>query len=191
MYKRQLNNGVNFCLIWNVFAARGVGQSASQGSRNSRTDQSEAFDLPPSITAPLNVCVNSLSTSLPLELTDFYIKDASLAGVDIAWYVEMEESIHSYIIERSTDGMLFLPIGQELSLDHFIVSNQYAHIDLHPIAGQSYYRLKIMEEDGSYTYSKTISQWLEPKDLVSIYPNPTRGRIVITCLLYTSPSPRD
>jgi hypothetical protein len=35
------------CLIWNVFADRGVGYSASQGTAGSRTDQVEAFDLPP------------------------------------------------------------------------------------------------------------------------------------------------
>jgi hypothetical protein len=42
-----LYGGVNQCLIWNAFAARGLGYSASQGSSNSRTDQTEAFDLPP------------------------------------------------------------------------------------------------------------------------------------------------
>ena len=40
------NGGENRCLIWNVFANRGLGFSADQGSSNSRTDQVEAFDLP-------------------------------------------------------------------------------------------------------------------------------------------------
>ncbi|MAN59599.1 MAG: hypothetical protein CMC08_07165 [Flavobacteriaceae bacterium] len=40
------NNGANKCLIWKVFADRGLGFSASQGSSFNRTDQSEAFDLP-------------------------------------------------------------------------------------------------------------------------------------------------
>jgi hypothetical protein len=41
-----LYGGANQCLIWNAFANRGLGVSASQGSSNSRTDQTEAFDLP-------------------------------------------------------------------------------------------------------------------------------------------------
>jgi PKD repeat protein len=41
-----LTGGVNECLIWEVFARRGLGASASQGSANSRSDQTEAFDLP-------------------------------------------------------------------------------------------------------------------------------------------------
>lgn len=41
------NNGVNRDRIWEVFAARGLGLSAVQGSSNDRADQSEAFDTPP------------------------------------------------------------------------------------------------------------------------------------------------
>lgn len=46
------NNGANQCLIWEAFANRGCGFSASQGSSNSRTDQTEAFDLPPLCLTP-------------------------------------------------------------------------------------------------------------------------------------------
>lgn len=43
----ELNNaGANRCLIWEAFARRGCGVGASQGSANSRTDQTEAFDIP-------------------------------------------------------------------------------------------------------------------------------------------------
>lgn len=41
------NGGVNKCLIWKVFAKRGLGYSADQGSSNSRFDGTAAFDLPP------------------------------------------------------------------------------------------------------------------------------------------------
>ncbi len=40
------NGGINNCLIWNVFANRGLGLSASQGSSQNRFDQVEAFDVP-------------------------------------------------------------------------------------------------------------------------------------------------
>ncbi len=41
------NAGSNACVIWEVFAKRGLGWSASQGDSQSRTDQQESFDLPP------------------------------------------------------------------------------------------------------------------------------------------------
>ncbi|RZS98997.1 T9SS-dependent M36 family metallopeptidase [Aquimarina brevivitae] len=41
------NSDANKCVIWDVFARRGVGYSADEGSTNNRSDQTEAFDLPP------------------------------------------------------------------------------------------------------------------------------------------------
>ena len=46
------NAGANQCYIWKVFANRGLGFSASQGTSTSRFDQVEAFDLPADITLP-------------------------------------------------------------------------------------------------------------------------------------------
>ncbi|MCB0456646.1 MAG: M36 family metallopeptidase, partial [Flavobacteriaceae bacterium] len=40
------NGGANYCLIWNAFARRGLGLSASQGSPSSISDGTEAFDVP-------------------------------------------------------------------------------------------------------------------------------------------------
>ncbi len=39
-------NGENACLIWEVFARRGLGYSASQGSPDDRNDGKEAYDTP-------------------------------------------------------------------------------------------------------------------------------------------------
>ncbi len=47
------NNGANQCLIWKAFAKRGLGYSATQGSTNNRSDQVEAYDLPPLCMIPV------------------------------------------------------------------------------------------------------------------------------------------
>lgn len=47
-----LYGGEHQCIIWNAFANRGFGFSASQGSSGSRSDQTEAFDLPQSCQLP-------------------------------------------------------------------------------------------------------------------------------------------
>ena len=52
-----INNGANECLIWEVFAARGLGLSADQGSSQSRTDQVEAFDRPAGVTTSQSVSI--------------------------------------------------------------------------------------------------------------------------------------
>ncbi len=42
----NLTGGANECLLWKAFARRGLGESASQGSSGSNTDNTEAFDFP-------------------------------------------------------------------------------------------------------------------------------------------------
>ncbi len=44
---QAINGGANQCMIWEVFARRGLGFSANQGSSSSVTDGTEAFDMPP------------------------------------------------------------------------------------------------------------------------------------------------
>jgi PKD repeat protein len=52
----QINNGgVNQCLIWEVFRKRGLGASADQGSSGSRSDGTEAFDLPLLCQVPIQI----------------------------------------------------------------------------------------------------------------------------------------
>ncbi|MEM7801084.1 MAG: M36 family metallopeptidase, partial [Chloroflexota bacterium] len=43
---QSLTGGENKCTIWEAFARRGLGYSASQGDPNSTNDGSEAFDIP-------------------------------------------------------------------------------------------------------------------------------------------------
>ncbi len=52
--------GANKCLIWEVFARRGLGFSADQGSPDSRTDQTQAFDIDPSCEAGTGIGENGL-----------------------------------------------------------------------------------------------------------------------------------
>ena len=56
-----LYGGLNECIIWDTFAARGLGLSADQGSSGSRSDGTEAFDTPSGVaafTAPDDVCLS-------------------------------------------------------------------------------------------------------------------------------------
>ncbi|HEY3385920.1 MAG TPA: M36 family metallopeptidase, partial [Saprospiraceae bacterium] len=58
----SLYGGDDICMIWEVFARRGLGYSADQGSPFDAGDQREAFDLPP-------VCSGNLI--LEKSVTDF------------------------------------------------------------------------------------------------------------------------
>jgi len=59
---QAIYGGANECIIWDAFARRGLGVSADQGSSNSRSDGTEAFDTPSgtaTFTAPNDVCEGS------------------------------------------------------------------------------------------------------------------------------------
>jgi PKD repeat protein len=83
---RLLYNGIHQCLIWNAFADRGFGFSADQGSVNSRTDQIEAFDLPPSCQTPTQVPSSAFTpSSLTSCQTTINFTDSSF-NVPQAWF---------------------------------------------------------------------------------------------------------
>jgi len=46
------NGGANQCILWQAFAKRGLGVSASQGSSSSRSDGTQAFNIPSECTGP-------------------------------------------------------------------------------------------------------------------------------------------
>ena len=67
-----LYGGIHVCLIWEVFANRGLGVSANQGSSGSITDNIEAFDVP-SIQIEKSVNLNLVAEGDPVSF-DFTIK---------------------------------------------------------------------------------------------------------------------
>ncbi len=82
------NDGANECLIWKVFAKRGLGYSADQGSTDSRTDGTAAFDLPPA-------CFNI--TSAPIA--GFSVSNASTCNGIVEFIDESEDQPQSWFWE--------------------------------------------------------------------------------------------
>ena len=56
---------------------------------------------------------------------------------------------------------------------------EYDFIYYNPINGINYYRLKQVDFDGGFEYSKTISVEIKKDDYFNIYPNPVDGEINI------------
>ncbi len=71
------NDGENQCLIWEVFARRGLGYRADQGSPNDRNDAKQAFDVEPTCIQTLKIS----KTSTPLiEAGDEIVFTFSIAN---------------------------------------------------------------------------------------------------------------
>jgi hypothetical protein len=87
-----LNDGVNKCIIWEVFARRGLGYSASSGDANSFTDQTEAFDLPPA--ALLTGCASLGGDDEILKVFRVYPNPAN-TSINISFVTELKNATTS------------------------------------------------------------------------------------------------
>lgn len=91
----QNNGGANQNLIWAVFAGRGLGASASQGSSNSRTDQAEAYDTPlptnvgmASITSPGGDVFDCTPSSIPVTVVIRNYGQVAQSNFDVRYQVD-------------------------------------------------------------------------------------------------------
>jgi hypothetical protein len=124
--------------------------------------------LPPMGIATLNVItinnppingvwtlVNNLSP-LPIELLQFngkYQNNSSL----LYWSTASETDNDYFVVERSNDGNHFYPIGTVDGAGNSSVVLSYSLRDYESIDKVAYYRLKQVDFDGRFTYSKIIA----------------------------------
>ncbi len=98
------------------------------------------------------------------------------SSIEVAWNTANETNINSYEVENSTDGQQFKKMAAVASNSN-ASSNSYTAIDLNPLAGNHYYRIKVIEKNGSYSYSQIVRVTLGKSgaEQVNIYPNPVTG----------------
>ena len=104
-----LNNGANNILIWNTFAYRGLGYSASQGSEGSITDQTEAFNLPPGLGTYKNSDVPGLKIYPNPNKGSFTLKtigDINIAKIELYDLPGRELSLNSTTTTNSTEILI-------------------------------------------------------------------------------------
>ena len=107
---------------------------------------------------------------LPLSLISFNTNSDKEGNVFIEWATANEINSSKFVIEHSVDGVIFSSIGTVSSLGNG--KHQYQFQDINPLLGAVYYRLKILDNDGSYSYSKLIKINSYNNQSFTIYPNP-------------------
>lgn len=125
-----------------------------------------------------------LNNPLPVDLLRIYAKKS---GVDaqVLWNTANEYDVNAYQIERSMDGKTFKGIGTVDALNRNAGINSYVYTDKNPFAAARtntiYYRLKMVDVDGSFTYSPIVQLNNEESTVAKllVYPNPFNQSIVI------------
>lgn len=114
---------------------------------------------------------SSSGGGLPIELVSFH---AVAVGntVELKWQTETELNNDYFTIERSSDGETFTGIEIVQGAGNSSQHRNYETVDLNPLAGTSYYRLKQTDYNGAFTYSDVVSVTINKSDLFTISPNP-------------------
>ncbi|WP_291726955.1 T9SS type A sorting domain-containing protein [Bernardetia sp.] len=160
--------GERYYIVINNFSATGIG-----------------FDLSFDGTAGLDCVV------LPVELTEFggeKVKEQNL----LHWATAREYNTSHFEIERSQDAMDFIKIGELKSGNKKLETQIYQYWDNEPQVGINYYRLKQVDLDGTFTYTKTIAidnqGIITTFEIQKMYPNPAQNAINFVFTVPTSNS---
>lgn len=168
LYKRGDND---FGATWGN--SRGGAETATSGSVGS-----VGYDTDNNLTSFSQMVIVNINNNslLPLEIVDFEAKRKNENKVEISWIAQTEEENIEFQIEMmNNDNHEFEKITSLLSKGLAGEETSYNYFHLNSIPVTSYYRIKIIETDGrfSYTETKAVSgiKNTETNNLL-LYPNP-------------------
>lgn len=95
------------------------------------------------------------------------------------WATEMELNSDKFKVERGTENGTFEEIGEVKAVGNSNRQVNYAFNDNQFKANQNFYRLKMLDKDGSFLYSNVI-EIATDKLNVTIYPNPAQNELFIS-----------
>jgi len=116
--------------------------------------------------------------SLPLSILRFngYLANEIFS---LQWQSANEVNTKNFIIQRSSNGTTFTDLGTVKSANTS-GTNSYNFIDNHPLQSINYYRLKMEDNDGRFTYSNIIPIKLSDFNTnLFLYPNPAHNAATV------------
>ncbi|MCW5914666.1 MAG: BspA family leucine-rich repeat surface protein [Chitinophagaceae bacterium] len=125
--------------------------------------------------------LGACSVVLPVRLISFDVQTDN-AGVRLIWSSANEENFRGYAVERSKDASGWSEIdfinaknGSQQRADYAVVDNQ-------PFSGNNYYRLRLVDKDGTYSYSEIKKVTYTGSASINLYPNPAKSRVSVSGL---------
>lgn len=107
---------------------------------------------------------------LPLDLVDFEISVDATCGVTSKWSSANEDNVSEFILEGSADGLDF----EKMATVPAIGNGNHQYVAVIDLSVDQYYRLKMVDRDGSYRYSQVqkVSKVCNVERKIRLYPNP-------------------
>lgn len=115
-------------------------------------------------------------TALPVTLVNFTgIKQNK--SVKLQWITENEINFSKFEIEKSSDAVQFTTLATIMAANRTV--NNYESVDAAPGKGYNYYRLKMIDVDGSFRYSNIVKINFAGEPSLSLWPNPANDKLII------------
>jgi hypothetical protein len=121
--------------------------------------------------------VNLVPVTLPLTLLQFQA-ESNGSNVQLQWQTTQEEHTASFVVERSMNGKSFTTIGS-VAAANTSFKNNYTFTDAQPVNGTGFYRLKMLDIDGKFTYSRMVSVRRENNAALLLSPNPAVNTLYV------------
>ncbi len=113
---------------------------------------------------------------LPVRLVNFSaVREGNT--VKLNWKSAEEVNSREYLLQRSADGVSFTGIGTVAAKG---VASDYSFVDASPVSGDNYYRLKPVDQDGKFVYSKVVKINFGKLPGIRISPNPASNWLYIS-----------
>ncbi|MEY3241111.1 MAG: hypothetical protein RIR11_2549, partial [Bacteroidota bacterium] len=125
-----------------------------------------------------NVYWNTSSTALPLELLSFTGK-VNDENIVLNWTTRDEVNTDYFIVESSNNGVSYSIDGTVRSMNNPSAIHNYQHQVASSVKGINYFRLKMVDKDGQFTYSNIIAIRLNALTEIKVYPTTTSANLNI------------
>lgn len=113
---------------------------------------------------------------LPVDLINFSAQKIG-ETVQLTWVTASEINNEGFELQHSTDGQLWQVMDFIKGSGTTNVEKKYSYQDSNPVVGTNYYRLKQVDYDGQFNFSKVATVLVANTSPVVIYPNPTTGKV--------------
>lgn len=123
--------------------------------------------------SPYDIGSVDFAAFLPVELI-FFKGQNTKEGNHLTWETAVEINNEGFELQHSTNGIQWRKLDFIKGYGTTQETRMYSYVDLHPLKGVNYYRLKQIDYDGQFEYSNIISITSKGSDLskLSVYPNP-------------------
>ena len=119
-----------------------------------------------------NNTISQLENPLPVTLTTFTVKNAEMQTALIQWTTTAEANSDRFEIERSMNGKLWKQIAVVNAKGESSKLVKYEYTDSKPEAGTNLYRLRMVDKDATFAYSRIQSAEFNIAMKTVLYPNP-------------------